>query len=61
MNLTGKSIIAGGPAPSVLPSSLPPAHFTARGTPAKFEEAAGTDVNRAFEAAEAAFEEFRRL
>jgi alpha-ketoglutaric semialdehyde dehydrogenase len=61
MKLTGKSIIAGEPAPSFLAAGTRPAHFTARGALAKFEEATAAHVNQAFEAAEAAFEAFRRL
>jgi len=61
MNLTGKNIIAGEPAPFISQANASPAYFTARGTTTKFEEATVADVNRAFEAAEAAFEEFRRL
>src|SRR6185369_8839991 len=54
-NLTGKSFIACEPIDS------PAGRFTAGGALASFEEASGEHVNRALEAAEKAFHEYRRF
>jgi NADP-dependent aldehyde dehydrogenase len=54
-NLTGKSLIAWEPIDS------PAGHFNAGGALASFEEASAEHVNRALEAAEKAFHEYRRF
>lgn len=53
--LTGKNLIAGEPVDSA------DGHFTAGGGLAEFEEGSGAHVDRALDAAEHAFHEYRRL
>ena len=54
MKLHGKNLIAGEPVGAAA------GYLTGRGDLAKFEEATETQVHLAFEAAEKAFQEFRR-
>jgi NADP-dependent aldehyde dehydrogenase len=53
--LTGKNLIAGAPVDSA------DGRFTADGTLAEFEEASGAHVDRALEAAESAWHEYRQV